>query len=347
MSASSFDVRWVAGERLAPPIPPAHKASRPAQAPLGDRHPHESEARQAWLASLLRVRPELQSVCSFGAQWASPHAPEERGWAPFHIVTSGKCRLLVGTEAVTLDAGDVAILPHGSPHTLQAAVSTGEAAPVRTTCRTSDAILLKGNTDHPAEVGLICGRLRFEQVHDALVLATLPPLIVFVGSPERDATDLRSLVEMMRAELERDRLGSALVAGALAQAMLTYILRSQLDRAPEQRGLPALLRSRQAARAVAAMLESPARAWTLDEVAERAGASRATVVRLFNRSAGLSPLAFLTELRLTLARSRLRASQTPIAVIADEVGYSSETAFSRAYRRRFACAPARDRHHAG
>lgn len=95
------------------------------------------------------------------------------------------------------------------------------------------------------------------------------------------------------------------------------------------------------------MLERPDHAWTLDEVAKLAGAPRATVVRLFNRSAGLSPLAFLTELRLTLARSRLRASQTPISVIADKVGYSSETAFSRAYRRRFACAPARDRHHTG
>jgi AraC family transcriptional activator of mtrCDE len=91
------------------------------------------------------------------------------------------------------------------------------------------------------------------------------------------------------------------------------------------------------------MLAEPGRGWTLDELAKRASTSRATLVRLFRNAVRVAPLAFLTELRLSLARHRMLATSTPLAVIAEEVGYQSETAFSRAYRRRFGVAPGADR----
>jgi len=91
------------------------------------------------------------------------------------------------------------------------------------------------------------------------------------------------------------------------------------------------------------MLAEPARNWMLDELAARANTSRATLVRLFRSAANMAPLTFLAELRLTLARHRILASNTPLAEIAEEVGYQSETAFSRAYQRRFGIAPGADR----
>lgn len=297
------------------------------------------------LASLLRVQPELQQICRFGAQWTSPHGPDENGSAPFHIVTKGACRLVVGSASFRLEAGDVAIVPHGGAHTIQALSQTGQAAaqPMHIAPRCSDAIVAKSNTDAEPETGLICGRLHFELAHDNLVLAMLPDIVVFAAEDGGDARNFRMLVDMIRAELDHDRPGAALVAGSLANAMLTFVLRAQLERAHGEKGISALLRGKQTARAVAAMLKTPGRAWTLDELAEHAGASRATTVRLFQRATGLSPLAFLADLRLTLARNRLRATNIPIAVIAQEVGYGSETAFSRAYRRRFAGTPAQDR----
>jgi AraC family transcriptional activator of mtrCDE len=95
------------------------------------------------------------------------------------------------------------------------------------------------------------------------------------------------------------------------------------------------------------MLAEPGRHWTLDELAEQAMTSRATLVRLFRGECGRAPLAFLGHLRLVLARNRLRAGSEPIAVIAGEVGYESETAFSRAYVRQFAIAPGADRRTVG
>lgn len=100
-----------------------------------------------------------------------------------------------------------------------------------------------------------------------------------------------------------------------------------------------LLAHRQVGRAVAAMLDDPARNWTLDELAARANASRASLVRMFQRTAQLAPLTFLPELRLELARRKLSATMLPIAAIGGEVGYKSESAFSRAFQRRFGVRP--------
>lgn len=297
------------------------------------------------LVPLLRVQPVLEQLCQFGAQWASSHQPEPEGWAPFHIVTEGSCLLQVGEEApVMLGAGDVAVLPHGGPHVVRALPSaSGPGGALRSLPRFHDDILVKTNTDGRPETRLICGRLRFEHAHHNMVLAALPPVIVLASRASADAERAARLVDMMQAELAEDRIGAAPIAAALASSLMIFALRRHLESADAGTGILALLARRQTARALAGMLTEPARPWTLDELAELAHTSRATLVRQFQGAVGQAPVAFLAELRLTLARSRIRASQTPLAIIAEAVGYQSETGFSRAYQRRFGVAPGSDR----
>ncbi len=298
----------------------------------------------AGLAPLLRVRPELQQICRFGAQWASPHGPEESGWAPFHIVTAGACLLDAdGQHGVRLEAGDVAVLPHGSPHTTRSLPgAAGPAWPVRVSRRPHDAILLKGDGVQDCSAELVCGRLRFEQARDNMVLAALPAVVILPGQG-RDAARAKAMVDLVRSELDDDRPGAALLATTLASAIMTLVLRAYLEEQQAGQGLFALLSGRQTARVVAALLDDVSRDWTLDELAQRARTSRATLVRLFRKAVGAPPLAFLTDLRLNLARNRLRASSAPLARIAEEVGYGSETAFNRAYHRRFGRPPGSER----
>jgi AraC family transcriptional activator of mtrCDE len=299
------------------------------------------------LAPFLRVHPELQQICRFGAQWASPHGPEEAGWAPFHIVTGGSCALDAGERhGIALQTGDVAVLPHGGPHTIRAA-SGSNGPPLSATIRERrpDGIVVKATDAHP-DTTLVCGRFRFEQASGNMVLAALPPVIVLAASAGDDAAAARIMVELIRLQLDNDRLGAAAIAGGLASAIAVLVLRTHLEHAGgEEVGTLALLGKRQTARALACMLADPARHWTLDELAEHAMTSRATLVRLFRAACGRAPLAFLAHLRLSLARNRLRAGSQPIAAIAGDVGYESETAFSRAYARHFAIAPGADRKH--
>lgn len=117
------------------------------------------------------------------------------------------------------------------------------------------------------------------------------------------------------------------------------VVRIHLDREGCSSGLLGLLAHRRVGRAVAAMLEDPTKRWTLDDLAACANASRASLVRMFQRTMQLAPLAFLAELTLELARCKLSATALPVAAIADEVGYKSESGFSRAFQRRFGMRP--------
>ncbi len=297
------------------------------------------------LAPLLRVRPELQNICRFGAQWASPHAPEPEGWAPFHIVTAGACRLEIPNAApLTLTAGDVAVLPHGGPHIVKAVPAAGgSAGPVRSLSRPFDAIVVKTNVDGEADTALVCGRFQFEQANHNTVLAALPAVIVISAAGGSDAGRISGMIGMMRSELEDDRVGAAAVATSLALAVMVIMLRTHLAAAAPRQGILALLARRQTAKALAGMLNDLARVWTLDDLAGCANTSRATLVRQFQAAVAMAPVAFLAELRLTIARGRIRASRVPLALIAEDVGYQSETAFNRAYQRQFGVAPSGDR----
>ena len=297
------------------------------------------------LTPLLRVRPELQAVCHFGAQWAVPHMPEPEGWAPFHIVTSGQCQIEVrGSAPVTLGAGDVAVLPHGGPHTIRAVPEEGTAtAPVRSLPRPHDSIVIKTNVEATGATGLICGRFHFEQSNHNTVLAALPPIVLVPASTGTNAGRIADLIAIMTSELEDERPGAAAVATALALGVMVIVLRAHLEKTVPQHGVLALLARPQSAKALLGMLKDPARSWTLDDLAEQGHTSRATLVRQFQAAVNKPPAAFLAELRLTLARGRIRASRTSLAVIAEDVGYQSETAFSRAYQRQFGIAPGGDR----
>ena len=297
------------------------------------------------LAPLLRVRPELQNICRFGAQWASPHAPEPEGWAPFHIVTAGRCRLDIPNSApLTLTAGDVAILPHGGPHTVEALPSAaGTSAPVRSLPRAFDSIVTKTNVDGAGDTELVCGRFYFEQANHNTVLAALPPVIVVSAADGGDAGRIATIIGMMQSELTRDRMGASAVATALALAVMVIVLRTHLAIAAPRRGVLALLARGQTAKALLGMMNEPARTWTLDELAACANTSRATLVRQFQATVNMAPAAFLAQLRLTIARGRIQASRASLAVIAEDVGYQSETAFNRAYHRQFGVAPSQDR----
>ena len=231
--------------------------------------PSRSPDALSGLAPLLRVRPELESLCRFGAQWALPHEISTGGWAPFHLVAQGRCVIEVaGIAPIPLETGDVAVLPHGAT----TPASLARTADLR--LGHTGAILVKTNVEAEPETELVCGRLMFEQAHQNLILATLPPVIVLRPRQDPDCERLRQLMAAISDELDMARPGAAAISADLASALLVMVLRTHLAREPAHPGLLALLGQRQSARTLAAMLEAPARDWTLDELATHAGASR-------------------------------------------------------------------------
>jgi AraC family transcriptional activator of mtrCDE len=301
------------------------------------------------LAPLLRVRPELQYVCRFGAQWASVHDSEADNWVPFHIVTEGSCvlHLTAVDRSILLQAGDVAILPHGSAHVVHGPNNLHNASgPFGISDRPSGAILVKTNVDCSPDTQLVCGRLKFDYAGQNFVLSALPDSIIIGTEKGSSAPHIRCLIDLVERELDEARPGAAAVASDLASALLVMVVRTHFEAERSPDDVLSLLGHPKVARAVIAMLECPGKAWTLDELAEVANASRASLVRMFRQTAKTSPLAFLAERRLELARRKLLASGSSLADIAAQVGFLSESAFSRAFHSRYGLRPGQARGHA-
>lgn len=281
------------------------------------------------LAPLLEVRPEIDDVCRFGNVFRSDHRGAGANAAYFHLVLSGACRLIRhGEPELSLIAGDMLLLPHGDRHAT-AGLEDGDSE-IETDQRFG---LRLRQTDGAGTTELVCGRLFYRPGDEALLAAILPPTIVARADSAQGAA-AHGLMHQIRDELATPRPGSKPVVTHLASALMVMLLRDHLTHT-DHATLPTLLADRSTARVVMALLREPARDWTLDAMADIANMARASLVRAFGKACGQAPMAFLTELRLNLARQRLTATDEPIASIAAAVGYQSESALSRAFLRQF------------
>jgi AraC family transcriptional activator of mtrCDE len=270
------------------------------------------------LAPMLRVRPELRCVRPLGSQWLSAGETGVAGFASFLIVTSGACviDLHAARSTIVLQTGEGVVLPRGADH------------------RVRDA-----HPDPLAPARIVCGRLVFETAYHRLVLCALPDVIVTATSDGPEAARMCQLMQTFVYELDLSRQGASAIANDLATALVVMVVRTHLERQCAASGLLSLLAHRQASRAAAAMLDNLSRAWTLDELAACAHVSRASLVRMFRKEVKLAPLEFLLGLRMDVARRKLATSRATLGEIAAEIGYQSESAFSRAFRRRFGIPP--------
>jgi AraC family transcriptional activator of mtrCDE len=292
------------------------------------------------IAPLFRARPEIQDVCRFALQWEVVHEAEP-GFAQFHIVTNGNCLLeRYCGETFKLEAGSILLLPQGDSHVVRSASRGGSSgAPIRT--EYNNAIRIKTNTRGASDTEMICGRLWLEGAMHSLVTAALPIAIVLSIGRGALFDRLRMLVQAIDEELQAARPGATTIATQLATALFVMMLRMHFEQSAPSSGILRLLASSSSARAVSAMLRAPAHPWTLDELAAEAHVSRATLVRIFRREGDLPPLGFLSELRLGLAHQRLSSTHATLAQVAAAVGYDSESAFARAFRKRYGISPGR------
>jgi AraC family transcriptional activator of mtrCDE len=294
---------------------------------------------------LLQVTPEIQKNCNFSDFWRSEHGHEQPGWASFHIITKGQCILqMVDGTSVELAEGDVAVLTAGQAHMLSSTVDDDAATvPEEIISRTIDGVQINSNCTHDPETRLVCGRLRFGPEVRALVPILLPSAIIFSSANGPDAAHARVLVDLIQQEFDIDRVGSSVIAAALASVLMAITIRAYLETGDKKAGFLRLISNPRTARVISAVLQNPSQDWTLQELADQAHMSRATLARNFRRALGTAPLAFLAELRLSNARRSVLNSAKSLAVIAHEAGYQSDASFSRAYRRRFGVAPGADR----
>lgn len=258
-----------------------------------------------------------------------------------YAMLAGECWLALedGSEPVLVKAGDCFLLPRGLPfrlatdltvpatdvYTLIAAWKAGEAVPNPEGC--------------PAY--LAGGHFLLDGGHAEMLLQALPAIVHI--RKESDRAAMRWSLERMREELHDPQPGGSLIAQQLAYMMLVQALRLHMagGAAGAASGVGWLfaLADKQMGAAIRCMHDEPGHAWTLQDLAERVGMSRSVFALRFKETVGETPMEYLTRWRMMLAGDRLKSSGDSLAEIAEGVGYESESAFGKAFRRVMGCSP--------
>ena len=274
--------------------------------------------------------------------------PRAQHVVSYHVISEGTCWCeSPGHAPVRLETGDVLVVPHGQPYQLATACG------LRTGWALNDALawfqaMVKGDLPFVVTEGgngseriqLVCGFLGCDALPFNPVLTTLPSL-VRVRLHGDSAARLNALLEFAVAESTHVRPGSRSVLLRIAELVFVEVLRSYLTTASEG-GASWLggLRDPVVGRALAQLHAAPAREWTLPELARSVGASRSVLAERFTSFIGHPPMLYLTRWRIQLAASRLAAGTAPVSAVASEVGYESEAAFCRAFKKVTGVTPA-------
>ncbi|HTS20355.1 MAG TPA: AraC family transcriptional regulator [Casimicrobiaceae bacterium] len=314
----------------------------------------------------VRLRGALFFYVEGGRTWAA-QAPRARDIAAavmpgaehvmeYHVITRGSCwGAIVGEPPARLEAGDVVLFPQGDAHVVSSAPRV--RAPVQMT----DYL---GNVDHlpftlhfdaaetspetPAGEGaqttLVCGFLACDVRPFNPLIATLPRLLHLKANEKQDW--IGQFVRHAVTESNARRPGADAMLERLSEMMFIDAVRRYVDTLPEDsRGWLAGLRDRFVGRALALMHEAPGADWTVDELSRRVGLSRSALYERFSGMIGQPPVQYLTNWRMQVASSLLRRTNATIASVAEEVGYDSEAAFARAFKRLVGKPPAAWRRH--
>jgi AraC-like DNA-binding protein len=261
----------------------------------------------------------------------------------FHLITEGECYVELGDEPpLRLMAGDAVIFPHGDAHRM---ASRPGLAPASGGARL-DAVLSRRPRQLAYGGGgpttrLVCGYLACDTRLARMLLAGLPAVVRVNVRGSNAGIWLEASVRYALAEARSPRPGGAGVLAKLAEVLFIEVLRMYMNQQGEGRtGWLAGVGDRVVGAALNALHKSPAQAWTLDELARTAGTSRSVLAERFAHLVGSSPMQYLTQWRMLLASNLLCRSNAPLASIAQDVGYQTDTAFSRAFRREFGLPPA-------
>jgi AraC-like DNA-binding protein len=255
----------------------------------------------------------------------------------YHVIADGSCwATLEGLAPLQLNAGDIVVFPHGDAHTMSSAPG------MRAEPNMKAYDLVAGSAlPMPFAVGktggslahVVCGFLGCDVRPFNPLLATLPRVLHIRDRAGATRGWLNQFVHVAVAESRDQRAGGQSVLARLSELMFVEAIRRHLETlSPEETGWLAGLRDEAVGRALAALHRQPSRAWTLEDLAREAGASRSALAERFAALVGQPPMQYLTQWRMQLAAGLL-ARGGKVTNVALEVGYESEAAFSRAFKK--------------
>jgi len=293
--------------------------------------------------AVLRLQGEELCWTEPTARWGLSFTAQN---AQFHMIEQGSCLLQTNDarRTVQLAAGDLVILPHGRGHRLFDSRDT-PVIPITSLIQPGQASVLRFG-DGGTRTTVLCGRFRFHAPLGGSALSGFPALIHVRGSEGRPVEWLDMTMRFLASEARSNAPGKSLTMTRLMDLLFVEAIRYWLITSDEwPRGSIAALRDPRIAAAMVRMHEQPGRNWDVVTLAAQAGMSRSSFGQRFVELVGEPPSRYLTRWRMQVATRLLHTPGTKVGQIAEQVGYESEAAFSRVFKRYTRMSPAafRDR----
>jgi len=302
----------------------------------------------------LRISGGIFLDAAFTAPWcvASRVGPEDfrnRDDLPtsvvaFHYVIDGQMVVEVeGAPPVVVGAGEIVLLPRNNPHLLASQTGLSPADPDPPVQRVEGGLLrmVYGGGGKPTR--LVCGFVG-SQVRRHPLLEALPMTLTLDVKDKPCADWVAASFRFAAQEVASGRAGSETVLAKLSELLFVEAVRHYVETLPpDRKGWFAGLRDPVVGHALALMHGQVAHPWTTEELAAEVHLSRSAFAERFSQLVGVPPISYLTDWRMQLAAARLRDTPRSIGQIADELGYESESTFTRAFKRAMGVAPGRYR----
>jgi len=266
----------------------------------------------------------------------------------YHLIAEGNCWAQLADDpasAIYLSAGELLVVPQGEAHIIGSALDLPAVPSAPLLAKELEAtpgkVMKIAYGEGGALTRLVCGFLACDDTLSNPILSALPRLFKIDMRGDSRSAWLESSLQFAAAEAAEWRTGSTMVLGKLSELLFLEAVRRCVDALPaEEKGWLAGVRDRFVGRALSLLHAQPAHAWTVDELARKVGLSRSALAQRFSDLIGQPPMQYLARWRLQIASQELLHGNKSLAIVAEQVGYESEAAFNRAFKREFGTPPA-------
>jgi AraC-like DNA-binding protein len=290
----------------------------------------------------IKLKSSVYFRSDFSAPWGMKM--EAGKFAQFHLVVRGNCwlKLSDSKKPIELSAGDIILFPHGDSHSLSDKLGS-KKYPGK---KVLESILNNKPIFYGDRISatLVCGHFEFDDEFEHGFVSELPNIIHIKDNDKKELHWLEKITNLVIQEAGNEGIGRNLVVKKLGEILFIYTIRAFIHKNNPTQGFLAALQNKNIGEALSLIHNSPGTNWTLNTLSRASGMSRTNFINKFKQLVGETPLNYITNIRILKAKELLADTKKPVGELAKDVGYKSEAAFNRVFKKRVAQTPFKYRH---
>jgi len=282
---------------------------------------------------------KLKSVVYFKSDFSEPWGMEipKGPFAQFHIITKGQCVLKTKDKSLKLFTGDIVVFPLGASHWL----ANNKSSKKYNGQEVVESILSGKSIFEGDKLSatLVCGHFEFDRSLDHPFIKELPSIIHINDTDLKQFSWLKNITDLVIEEAEKEQSGSGIIVNKLGEILFVHTLRAYIEKNKSVNGFIAAIQDERISKVLKQIHSSPQKYWTVEQLAQIATMSRTSFSNRFKMLTGETPFNYITQWRVLQAKDLLEESSLSVGEIAEQVGYQSEAAFNRVFKKRVSLTP--------